>query len=200
VRCHTPRSELLLRQATHLLQLRFQRGTLVRWRVRQLRSKLLPLFLPVTPPVDCGWPETSTHGIPSHSNHDKAWPRGRTDPPEEEARTTLPVRHCQLLDVPFPKHRASRENARKSGISILLCSLFLVGFRSSLTMAPHPLRMGRHQANTSARSCSCRNPPRCTKTSGWGSRPSRTPARTLSPTQTLFPLASASSSPERPTQ
>ena len=31
-----------------------------------------------------------------HSNHDTAWPRGRTDPPKEEARTTLPVRPCQL--------------------------------------------------------------------------------------------------------
>ena len=36
-----------------------------------------------------------------------------------------------LLDFPFPGHRAPRENARKSGVSILLCSLFLVGFRSS---------------------------------------------------------------------
>jgi hypothetical protein len=53
---HAEKVELLLRQATYLLQLRFQRGTLVRCRGRQLRSKLLPLFLPVTPPVDCGWP------------------------------------------------------------------------------------------------------------------------------------------------
>jgi hypothetical protein len=58
------------------------------------------------------------------------WPRGRTDPPEEEARTTLPSGIVNLLDFPFPGHRAPRENARKSGISILLCSLFLVGFRS----------------------------------------------------------------------
>jgi len=78
VRCYTSKGELLLRQATYLPQLRFQRGTLVRWRVRQLRSKLLPLFLPVTPLADFGWPQTSTHGIPSIKTTDKAWPRGRT--------------------------------------------------------------------------------------------------------------------------
>ena len=31
-----------------------------------------------------------------HSNHDTAWPRGRTDPPEEEARTDL------VDSLPFP--------------------------------------------------------------------------------------------------
>jgi len=48
--------------------------------------------------------------------------------------------------------------------------------------------------NTSAGSCSRRDPPRGTKTSGLDSRSSRTPARTL------LPRASASPSPERPTQ
>jgi hypothetical protein len=33
-----------------------------------------------------------------------------------------------VTDSPFPGHRAPRENARKSGVSILLYSLFLVGF------------------------------------------------------------------------
>ena len=54
--------------------------------------------------------------------------------------------------------------------------------------------------NTSAGSCSCRHPPRSTKTSGLSSRPSRTPARTLPPTRTLLPPVSASPSPGRPTQ
>lgn len=54
--------------------------------------------------------------------------------------------------------------------------------------------------NTSAGSRSCRHPPRGTKTSGLNSRPSRTPARTLSPARTLFPPVSASPSPGRPTR
>src|SRR5712692_6503850 len=54
--------------------------------------------------------------------------------------------------------------------------------------------------NTSAGSCSCRHPPRSTKTSGLSSRPSRTPARTLPPARTLLPPVSASRSPGRPTQ
>ncbi len=54
--------------------------------------------------------------------------------------------------------------------------------------------------NTSAGSCSCRHPPRATKTSGLSSRPSRTPARTLPPARTLLPPVSASRSPGRPTQ
>jgi hypothetical protein len=57
VSCDVTRREvLLLRQATYLLRLRFRRGALVRGAFRQLRSKLLPLFLPVTPPADFGWP------------------------------------------------------------------------------------------------------------------------------------------------
>src|SRR5712691_12711352 len=54
--------------------------------------------------------------------------------------------------------------------------------------------------NTSAGSCSCRHPPRGTKTSGLSSRLSRTPARTLPPARTLLPPVSASASPGRPTQ
>src|ERR1700730_16798800 len=48
------------------------------------------------------------------------------------------------------------------------CGAFFLVFRSSvvlccvvlLTMPPHPLSMGRHQANISAGSRSCRHPPR----------------------------------------
>jgi len=45
-------------------------------------------------------------------------------------------------------------------------------------------------------SCSCRDPPRGTKTSGVSSRPSRTPARTRAPGRTLLPPVSASPSPD----
>ena len=64
--------------------------------------------------------------------------------------------------------------------------------------------MVRHQASLpcdiSAGSRSRLNPPHGTKTSGGGSRPPRTSARTLPLVRTLLPPASASPSPERPTQ
>ena len=44
-----------------------------------------------------------------------------------------------LLDLPLPGHRAQPENARKSGVSILLFSLFLAQFSLKLTM---PARYG----------------------------------------------------------
>ena len=103
--------------------------------------------------------------------------------------------HITLKGVGAPGH---------GGVTLLFAG-FNVAVKTSYFGPPSTavwemLRMGRHQANISAGSRSCRNPPRRTKTSGLGSRPSRTPARTLSPTLTLFPRASASSSPGRPTQ
>ena len=74
--------------------------------------------------------------------------------------------------------------------------------KSSNASVPHRRRVARPSlpGHTSAGSCSCRHPPRGTKTSGLSSRPSRTPARTLPPTRTLLPPESASPSPGRPTR
>ena len=74
------------------------------------------------------------------------------------------------------------------------------GIKAGRETSANGIRRPAPHCNTSAGSRSCRSPPRCTKTSGRGSSPPRTPARTLSLARTLLPPASASSSPGRPTQ